>query len=210
MSECRRAPDYKRKSELLKDGTMIAEVKRIRKSEFAAYVFATTGELIYSAYDSETVFQKRLELCNNPDFQECEKILHAQSTRSSRLRSRIEHIITGYENATFCTLTFTDEYLASTSPQTRRVYVTRYLKEQSGGLPYVANIDFGKKNGREHFHAVCAFRLDPKQWECGHLDIRKIRDSSKPLKLAKYISKLTNHAIKETAKRNAAIYSRSK
>lgn len=209
MSKTNRpAPDYKRKSELLKDGTMIAEVKRIQKSEFAAYALATTGEVYKAPYDAKTVFYKRLALSTNPDFKEAEKIENARKSRAWRLRERIEKIISCYDSSTFCTLTFTDLYLASTSAETRRRYVTRFLKEQSGGLPYVANIDFGGKNGREHYHAVCAFRLNPTAWPCGALNVRKIHDSSKPLKLAKYVSKLSNHAIKETAKRSVIIYSR--
>jgi len=208
MSQSRRAPDYRRKSELLKDGTMYREVKRIRKSEYAYYAFVEYGEIVEAPYDPQTAMQKRQSLSADADFQECEKIVHAQSNRTVRLRSRVEHIIKDYDNPTFCTLTFTDDYLASTNELTRRRYVTRFLKEQSGGLPYVANIDFGGKNGREHFHAVCGFRLDPKQWQCGALRVQKVRKSSDPHKLARYISKLTNHAIKETAKRNAIIYSR--
>lgn len=203
-------PDYGYKSKLLQDGKMIAEVKKIQKSEFAAYVYHTTGEVLTAPYDAQTAYIMRQIYSVDPDFVEAEKIENARKNRAWRMKERIADIVTEYDNATFCTLTFTDEYLASTSSKTRRVYVTRYLKEQSAGLPYVANIDFGGKNGREHYHAVCAFRLDPKQWECGALNVKKIRDSSKPLKLARYISKLTNHAIKETAKRNAAIYSRSK
>ena len=208
MSECRRSPDYRRKSELLKDGTMYREVKRIRKSEFAAYALTAFGEVIDAPYDYQTALEKRQSLASDADFQECEKIIHAQGNRTFRLRTRVEHIINDYDNPTFCTLTFSNDYLASTNELTRRRYVTRFLKEQSGGFPYVANVDYGKKNGREHYHAVCGFRLDPKQWQCGALRVQKVRKTSEPIKLAKYISKLTNHAIKETAKRNAIIYSR--
>lgn len=201
-------PDYRRKSELIKDGKMIAEVKKINRSEYSIYALKEFGEIIKADYDQETIFAKRCEYYSNPDFKEAERILHAQYNRTTRLRKRIETIIAGCPECTFCTLTFTDDYLASTSPETRRRYVSRYLKEQSSGGEYVANIDFGGKNGREHYHAVCAFRLDPKLWPCGSLNVKKIRDTSKPIKLAKYVSKLTNHAIKETAKRNAIIYSR--
>lgn len=204
-------PDYEYKSKLIQDGKMIAEVKKIQKSEYAALVYAKYGTLIDSPYDAETARLMRIIYSCDPDFVEAEKIENARKNRAWRLKNSIASIVSEYtENATFATLTFSDDYLASTSPKTRRVYVTRYLKEQSGGLPYVANIDFGGKYGREHYHAVCAFRLDRKKWECGFLYVKKIRDSSVPLKLAKYISKLTNHAIKETAKRNAIIYSRSK
>lgn len=202
-------PDYRRKAELIKDGKMIAEVKKMNRAEYAHCAIYLTGELIEPEIDLETLFLKRYELGNNPDYIEAGRIVHAQSNRTTRLRSRIEDIITSSPESTFCTLTFTDEYLASTSALTRRRYVTRYLKEQSAGGSYVANIDFGARNGREHYHAVCGFRLNPKDWECGALNVQLIRVGSKPIKLAKYVSKLTNHAIKETCKRNAIIYSRT-
>lgn len=201
-------PDYGYKSKLIQDGRMIAEVKKIQKSEYAAYMLHTSGVFIDAPYDAETAFIMRQIYSCDDDFVEAEKIENARKNRAWRLKGRIAEIITEYDSATFCTLTFTDEYLASTSPETRRRYVARFLKEQSNGLPYVANKDFGGKKGREHYHAVCAFRLNPTAWPCGALNVKKIRDSSKPLKIAKYLSKLTNHAIKETAKRNAAIFSR--
>lgn len=108
----------------------------------------------------------------------------------------------------FVTLTFTDEVLASTSAETRRRYVQRYLKSQAQGRKYVANIDFGKENHREHYHAVVEGRLDPLQWSYGALNVKQVRKTSKPAALAKYVAKLSNHAIKETCKRSVLIYSR--
>ena len=52
----------------------------------------------------------------------------------------------------FCTLTFGPEILASTTAETRAIYVKRFLKATFGA--YVANLDYGGKNGREHYHAV--------------------------------------------------------
>lgn len=201
-------PDYGLKSRLLQDGKMIAEVKKINRSFFADWKLQTTGEYIKASYDSETVISLYQELSKDADFQEAERIVHASINRTSRLRSRVQKIITEYDNPTFCTLTFTDDVFAKTSAQTRRKYVTLFLKAQSRGLPYVANIDFGAQKGREHYHAVCAFRICPKEWEYGSLNVQKVRSASDDLKLSKYVSKLTNHAIKETARRNAIIYSR--
>lgn len=201
-------PDYGIKSRLLKDGKMIAEVKKINRSFYADWKLNTTGEYIKAPYDSQFAFEVYSKLSKEADFQEAEKIVHAQINRTSRLRSRIKKIASEYANSTFCTLTFTDEVLSNTSVETRRKYVRRFLKRQASGLPYIANIDFGAKKGREHYHAVCAFRVNPKDWKYGALNVQKIRSASDDVKLSKYVSKLTNHAIKETARRNVMIYSR--
>lgn len=89
-------------------------------------------------------------------------------------------------------------------------------------VPYVANIDFGKKNGREHYHAVVASgKVNYKLWDYGALNGEVIRNNVKvdedgsisiesAQKIARYIAKLTNHAIKQTVRRNVAIYCRKK
>lgn len=72
----------------------------------------------------------------------------------------------------------------------------------------------GLKNGREHYHAVVVPKngnLELKQWHSyGAIKCERIRykDNSEK-RLATYISKLTNHAIKHTAKQNRIIYSRN-
>lgn len=123
--------------------------------------------------------------------------------KTQRLKDRIAALI-GESNgkATFVTLTFTDAVLDSTNEETRRRYVARYLK--ASGHRYVANIDYGDKNGREHYHAVVSGRLDPTAWQCGALHVKPIR-ANNPEKLAKYVTKLTFHAIKTPQR---VIYSR--
>lgn len=142
------------------------------------------------------------------EWKEASKINHAYRNRVKRLRKRIEKMI-AKGNCIFVTLTFTDSILQSTSPDTRKKYVKNYLASQSS--TYVANIDFGKENHREHYHAlVQADKIKSSLWQnkCGAINFKKVLSSSNPIKLAKYISKLTNHAIKETTQRNSIIYSR--
>ena len=194
-------PDYVLKSELLRDGT-VSEVKQIQKAFFKKF---TGREISDEEYDEAL---RRAECIDFDDFNEATRILSAQHSRTKRLRSRIEDMLESFDDCTFVTLTFTDEVLKRTSSATRRRYVAYFLKSQSSGLPYVANIDFGAQNGREHYHAVCAFRITPATWLYGILNFEKIRSAGDSLKLSKYVSKLTNHAIKETCKRNAMIYSR--
>lgn len=138
-------------------------------------------------------------------YREAEKICKATHNRNTRLRARVETLIS--KPAVFVTLTFTDKVLESTSAETRRRYVHYFLKSTGGR--YVANLDFGAELGREHYHGIIQIdRINPTEWKYGALNVKKIRPTSEPLQLAKYISKLTNHAIKETTKRSAIIYSR--
>lgn len=160
-------------------------------------------------------------------FHECEKIVDADKQRKKRLRKRIERIMSKGK-AYFITLTFNDETLMNTDEKTRRTYATRLLKSISPD--FVGNIDFGKQNGREHYHFVAystllddiKYRFTKKYgWICsdavqlaewskyGFYSIKSCgSDKVDKQKLSWYISKLTNHAIKETTKRSALIFSR--
>jgi hypothetical protein len=129
--------------------------------------------------------------------------------RVQRIKSRVKDIVLS-GSAIFVTLTFTDIVLKATSEETRKKYIKRYLKENSA--IYVANKDFGSTNGREHYHAIVSAptNLDLSQWNhYGAINVKRIRSSTKDLtKVTKYVGKLTNHAIKETAKNHRLIYSR--
>lgn len=116
--------------------------------------------------------------------------------RNQRLRKRICNII--QRDSLFLTFTFTDEVLANTTQDTRQQYVRKFLKTISSN--YVANIDFGGKFGREHYHAVCIVsgRVDYTAWKYGALNGVKVRKGSSPLALAKYVNKLVYHATKDT------------
>lgn len=138
---------------------------------------------------------------------EARRILNANYHRLSRLKNRISSIISCNSlTSYFVTFTFTNNALSKTSQKTRRLYVTRFLKSNS--FDYVANIDFGSKNGREHYHAVLSsVFLDPKLWKYGRLDYEIISKSELSVdKLSLYVSKLTNHAIKKTTHRTSLIY----
>ena len=120
----------------------------------------------------------------------------------------------------FLTFTFRDKTLNNTSAYTRRRYVKYFLNALN--VPYVANIDFGKKNEREHYHAVVQIgRVDYSKWKYGAINGIKIRNdikydddgvitSESVEKIARYVAKLTNHAIKETTRRSVIMYSRGK
>ena len=132
---------------------------------------------------------------------------HASYKRVARLKERIREAVAS-GSAWFITITFNPETLNNTNEKTRRVYVSRWLKSLTPF--YVANIDYGKTKGREHYHAVITSdNKPPKSWKYGFIDILKVRTTDNDTtRISKYISKLTNHAIKNTTKGKRIIYSR--
>lgn len=142
-----------------------------------------------------------------PIYAEATRINLAYYARVKRLKDRISTLLR-LGTCYFLTLTFKDAVLSSTSSDTRRKYVTLFLKSLS--TDYIANIDFGSQNGREHYHAV-VLSENPimKPWDCyGFSNAKKIGSSEDFTPIAKYISKLANHAIKATTRGSRAIYSR--
>ncbi len=151
-------------------------------------------------------YKMRVEYPN--EWKEAERICNAYYKRVKRLKDRISEMLQN-GNCLFLTFTFNNLCLQKTNSDTRRQKIRRFLNNYN--TDYVANIDFGKKNGREHYHAVIQIdKVDSKLYNYGALSFKKIRSSKDYEKLAKYISKLTNHAIKETTKSNYIIYSRKK
>ena len=137
--------------------------------------------------------------------QQANKLIKARREKARRVRKRIDDIMKN--DALFLTFTFTDEILASTTFEKRK----RYIKDWLGKLncPYVANLDYGKKNGREHYHAVVGISsVDFDTYTFGNLYGEKIRVGSNSIALSRYIVKLTAHCLKDTAR--TIIYSRTK
>ena len=199
-------PNYELKAEVLKLGLDVTE-REVSKAMFFSnnpqYNVMTpinwsTAAEIFNYYH-----------CNFPDlWKEAQRLNHSRYQRIRRLKNFIFGLILNYK-CVFLTFKFSNEALISTSEQTRKTYVTRFLK--SYNAPFVANKDFGDLHGREHYHAVLGVnKVDFSSWKLGNLDAERVRDTKNSSeKLAKYVAKLTNHAIKETAKRSSLIYSRS-
>lgn len=147
---------------------------------------------------------------NIPELDEFEHALYNLSNayyqRIKRLNKRISQMLEF--DCLFLTITFTDNTLNSTTIETRRKYVRRWLEKNC--VCYVANIDFGKTNHREHYHAVVLpyDKLDYTSFGKGAVNGQKIRSVEDYKALSKYVAKLTNHAIKETTKNHKIIYSR--
>lgn len=133
--------------------------------------------------------------------------------RIQRLKSKITELFYFNEskNLYFLTFTFTDECLNKTDDLKRRRYVREWLNDNTTN--FVANIDFGEEKGREHYHAlVNADYIDISSWlKHGAMNYELVKINIKSIdKIAKYINKFLNHAIKETTKRQHIIYKREK
>ena len=130
--------------------------------------------------------------------------------KAKKVREKIVDIVLN-DKAVFITLTFTDKVLAETSAETRRRYVARYLKQFAN--KYVANIDFGvdkRYTEREHYHAVCDSTIDFTKWAYGRINAERIHNHDYNLQaVSKYITKLTNHALKVEGVQPRLIYSRN-
>ena len=161
----------------------------------------------YSFQDFENERKEFINFYGYTTFKIANNINHASYKRTARLKERIREAVES-GSAYFLTITFNNETLSKTNEKTRRLYITRWLKSLTPF--YVANIDYGEKNGREHYHAVITSdKRPPKTWSYGFIDILKVKTTETDTKrISKYISKLTNHAIKHTTKGKRIIYSR--
>lgn len=133
-------------------------------------------------------------------FHACQLLYNSSLRKYLRCRNKLWKAIQSGK-AYFLTLTFTDGVLEKTTQKTRRTYVSRWLKKVS--IRYVGNIDFGDRNGREHYHALVEAECPPpKSWKYGFMDRpRKVGNTEADRdKISKYTTKLTRHALKESTK----------
>lgn len=110
----------------------------------------------------------------------------------------------------FGTLTFNDKILETTSKLTRRRYVSRFLKDKC--VSYIANIDFGNKNNREHYHfvALCKDKIDTNLWKYGYASFTKINATRDIKKIKNYILKLNNHSYKSSTRNERILMNKTK
>lgn len=195
--------DYAHKAQVLKQG-LCKDTKKLDRKLY---------EIVSSDLnDCENVVFEEMMFCQEHqctfyDLEEARKLNDASYKRVNRLKRRIERYLKSGQ-CIWLTLTFNPETLAKTSEETRRRYVARFLKTQS--KHYIANIDYGDTTEREHYHAVvlCDF-VDMDAWKYGFAYTERIKNHIKTsTKISKYVSKLCNHAIKETTKRAVYLYSR--
>ena len=158
--------------------------------------------------NSHSFFKSYIFFDNQPNLVKvCDNLNKARYKRSNRLESYIEKMLQ-YGPCSFLTLTFKDEVLKTTKESTRRKYVTRFLSTFSPF--YIANIDYGGQNGREHYHVVIMHKkkIDLSLWynKYGLIDLESIHVKNANC-LSKYMTKLTNHAMKDTGRSKRVIYS---
>lgn len=130
------------------------------------------------------------------------EIAHAKELRhqkKKRVNRMIREMFQEQDHCFFVTFTFRDDVLSSTSERTRHRYVADYLGKHC--RDYVANVDYGRKTGREHYHAVVSFNniLPPKEeWPYGFFKYKPINKGVEysHSKITAYIVKLVNHAGK--------------
>lgn len=105
----------------------------------------------------------------------------ANFLRYRRVFQRVSKFVERGEGV-FLTLTFNDDAL-KTDIKTRRVYVARCMRSLSSD--YVANIDYGTKSEREHYHGLFRFvgvRLKNKLVPTLDKDGKQAFKDGKPLK----------------------------
>ena len=210
--------DYAFKSYVLNNHSdLVIKAKQCSLYDYSISKLYETGEVspvlkMRNKYN-QTQFDLRLQCINNNllnEYKEALKINNASYHRTKRLKERVQTMLLGGD-CIFCTLTFSDSTLNSTDYKQRRVAVSRYLKTFNS--KYIANVDYGAKNHREHYHAIiqCSDIVLDGWRKYGNINVERIRNKnieSDKTKLAKYICKLSNHAIKETTKRSCLMYSR--
>lgn len=159
------------------------------------------------------------------EWQEAMRINAANYARKTRLQQKLTLLLSKYD-CVFATFNFSPEYLSRTNSKTRRTNMQRFLNTLD--VPYIANIDFGSENeyvdrhgntrtgtGREHYHAVIAKVLTRAELSYyrslgyGCVQCKRIRNTGADIaRLSKYVSKLSNHAVKVTTRRHSLLYSR--
>ena len=122
--------------------------------------------------------------------------------------------IPSYKNykIVFGTLTFTDKVLANTSKETRRRYIARFLNKYA--VHYKANVDYGEKNHREHYHFIAFIQFDIPitKWEYGtQHQVREVQLDKDNIEIIKaYLLKLNNHSFKGSTKQEKLICDKNK
>jgi len=192
-------------AQAMKDNA-IRKIALKRRENKHLHIWQDTGEVeFYNKY------QKKQAESDNLGFEF--RLYMANERRKERIKERITRM---YETrkAVFLTLTFSDKlFERNITSETRRTYIRRFLKDQCS--EYLANIDFGSTNQREHYHAVVVPKtiIDFEKYReifDSNINAKRIIVSNNSVKLlGKYINKLTNHALKENGYYQRLIFSRN-
>ena len=156
--------------------------------------------------DQQIKIIKSLFFETEEDYKLAEQLANNKYQRKKRYRKYIKEIIK--EKSYFVTFTLDEESIKHNITYLRK-RLTEILKKNY--KYYIANIDYGKTTERLHFHAIIRTEEPHKKiWKYGFSDWLEITIKNDD-RLAKYINKLTNHALKdETKKRYNIIVSRNR
>lgn len=118
-----------------------------------------------------------------------------------RIRDRIQHMLNTNENVFFITMTFDDNHLPKSNDDKIKSIddVIQFMKSNNVSA-FVANVDYGKDNGRFHWHAVAqsVYDFSHIHWTQGAVNFKRVPKTQIPLKLSRYLVKLQRHAVKIT------------
>lgn len=151
-----------------------------------------------------------------------------QARKRQRVIKKIYDLIKN-KDAIFLSMSFNDATMQKTNAETRKRYIKNFLKNETA--QYIANIDYGAKKGREHYHAIIKANtltsdylmryyekyeiiknyINIKAYKYGNIKadfIGKNYGFKNDAEIKKTAINLYNHAIKETTNNNKLIYSR--
>lgn len=131
------------------------------------------------------------------DFTSVMRAINRRGEKKKRVNRYLRDMAIWYDKLHFVTLTFDDDALQRLSERTRHRYAQTWLNENC--RDYFANVDYGKKNGREHFHAVAVLNRTRSEWKYGYISIKTAKidiDANDRYKISSYLLKLGNHATK--------------
>ena len=208
---------YKQEYDFIFNGLMLfGEIENLTYNDLKH-----CSDMIEKSQDFYIKSSQELKQYSEEEIKEAVKVNNASYKRTNRLQQKALELIKT-NSAIFLSLTFNDDVFKNMNKETRRKNITRFLKKTCN--KYIANIDFGKKNEREHYHALVVPKndiIDCKEYHeifyKSNIDFERVVVSNKKdediestsKKISKYVNKLTNHAIKETTQQNRIIYSRN-
>lgn len=148
-----------------------------------------------------------IEMFGLDAYTEAVRAVHAMYSRRRRLRVRLDSMIKAYGSVFFITLTIDDDHLRRDLDFAR--HAKRVLSGVTPGLrcQWILNDDRGDLNGRLHFHACLGCIEDlayvraylSEQWTYGFSQVKVLTDSQVTTRrVSAYMTKLVNHATKET------------
>lgn len=154
-------------------------------------------------------FNNQIEFEVNEDY---ERKLKARYNKVGRVKKRFLYLFCRYKYLYFCTFTFNDNYI-NKSDRTKKDIIKSTLYNFDEDIKYIINIDYGKKNEREHYHGIIATNCDCNfvnymilgypfisYTECIRMNSNSLR------KVPKYLNKLSNHSVKDTTRNSRVLY----